>query len=155
MVKAAEILPVLDDIIGFVGDVFKAHEASQAKVAQLQDQLKQKDKVILEKVAANTPPAPDLTKVAFDKTKVQEMMGHLKRMNIIDEPMAVKIAADLEKDPNTLLNLTTRISEALLNTPTEEGTGIAKEAASGGDGSDPDGWDAFASGRPVTLKRYQ
>jgi len=56
MIKAAEILPVLDDIIGFVGDVFKAHEASQAKVAQLQDQLKQKDKVILEKVAANTLP---------------------------------------------------------------------------------------------------
>lgn len=152
MVKAAEILPVLDDIIGFVGDVFKAHEASQSKVAQLQEQLKQKDKVILEKVATNVP---DATKVAFDKTKVQEMIGHLKCMNIINDDMGVKIAADLEKDPNTLLNLTTRISEALLNSPTPEGGGIAKEAASdGSDDSDPDGWGAFAQGRPVKLKRY-
>ena len=52
MIKAAELVPLLDSVIGFVSDAVNARDAAQAKVAQLTAQPADKEKSILEKVAA-------------------------------------------------------------------------------------------------------
>jgi hypothetical protein len=150
-IKAADILPVLDNIIGFVTEALTAYDAVQVKNAQLEKQLADKDKILLEKVAAT--PAP----LKFNEEDVQQTLASLQSMNIIDQALATKLAADISKDPHAVLPLLTKISAALITTGTSEGEGIEKEAGVLSedeiDPEDPDGWKAFREGRQVKLRR--
>ncbi len=150
-IKVAEFLPVLDGIIGFMGEALSANDAAQVKIAQLEAQLLDKDKVILEKVASASAAVPNTP--VFKREEVARTLDRLQELNIINGEMNVKFASDIAADPRTILPLLTKISEALLAAPAVEGVGIEKEAAADGtDDSDPDGWGAFARGQPVKLK---
>jgi len=149
-VKVAEILPVLDGLIGFMQEALGAHDALAVKNAQLETQLASREKIYLEKVASASTIAPAV-KFAFNQDKVTAMLSRLQEMNIIDSQLATKYANDIQANPEVLLPLVTQISEALLAAPDAEGTGIVKEAASDTD-DDPDGWKAFGEGRPVRQK---
>jgi hypothetical protein len=129
-------------------EALTALDASQTKVAQLESQLADKDKIILEKVAAKAAATP-----VFNDTDVQSTLAQLQEMNIIDEPFAIKLAAQIKEDPRVMLGLLTKISEALLKAPVS-GEGIEKEASADNvNPADPDGWGDFAAGRRVKLVR--
>lgn len=141
-IKAADFLPVLDQIIGFMTEALNEADVSRAKVAQLEAKVADADRIILEKVAAaNTQ--------VFKEEEVRKTLDALKAMNIIDEPLAIKYAADIKQDPRVILPLLTKISEALISAPPWEGSGIEKEAAANAE--DPDGWNRFSKGLPVKL----
>jgi len=111
-IKAADFLPVLDQVIGFVTEALQAYDAATVKVAELQSQLASKDKVILEKVAAaNAPREP-----VFNDEEVIKTLNRLQEMRIIDQEMATKFASDIKADHHLILPLLTRISEALIST---------------------------------------
>ncbi len=145
-IKVAEFLPVLDQITGFMTEALTALDASQTKVAQLESQLADKDKIILEKVATKAA-AP-----VFKEADVQSTLDRLQEMNIIDSGMSTKLANEIKEDPKVMLGLLTKISEALILDPVREGGGIEKEASADNvNPTDPDGWGDFAAGRRVKL----
>lgn len=143
-IKAADVLPVLDDVMGLVDDVLKVNDTYVTKLAQLEKQLAAKDKVILEKVASTGP--------VFKPESITGTLNRLQEMNIIDASHATKIASDIDRDPHEVLGLLTKISEALILSHNGEGSGIEKEAGANDD-PDPDGWGAFAAGHRVLLKK--
>jgi hypothetical protein len=75
----------------------------------------------------------------------------LEDHHLIDAATHEKIAQELKRDPNSVFTLLTKISESLLGA-SSEGAGVEKEATDLANADDPDGWLAFAAGKPVAVK---
>jgi len=133
-----DITAVIDQALELAEIALQESEAMQSKVAQLEG-----EKIILEKVASKSP---------FNPQVVEASMKRLEDMGLFDPAACEKIAAELNQNPNSVFRLLDRVSETLLTIP-GDGHGIKKEAGTESNDEDPDGWHAFAQGRPVAVRK--
>ena len=124
-----------------VQSLVKEKEELQHKVAELSE-----NNILLEKVAKETEEKYSVvveTKEEessvkfFPKERIEETVNKLVKLSYISPVYSEQIVDEIEKDPNTVLSLLEKISEASTALP-NSGVGIAKEASV--DNVDPDGW---------------
>lgn len=148
MSELKEIVPVLDQVIEFMESALNEKQADSTKIQELATSLKKakedQEKVILEKVAAAKAEF-------FNSEKMEQSLQKLEGMGILDSPNREKIARKIKDDPNTVFPLMVKMAEKLMTVP-GEGNGIDKVADDSVDG-DPDGWQAYAEGRKVEVRR--
>lgn len=151
--EAVAVLPVLDEVIGFMEQALKEGNDHQATITQLKAGLAKlqadQDRIVLEKVAAAKA-------TFFDKAALDMALGKLEGMGIIDSTSHEKLGRRIEEDPNLVLPLLTKVAETLMSAP-GEGSGIEKDASGGSlldtSDADPDGWKAMAEGKTVVIRR--
>jgi hypothetical protein len=145
-----ELVPVLDDVIGFMEEALQSKQADENRITSLTDALKKakadQERVILEKVAA--------ARASFlDESTMKEALTRLQTMGIITDRGNEKLASRFKGDPNAVFPIMVKIAENLLTAP-GDGSGIDKEGKTeSGSEADPDGWIDFAQGKPVKVKR--
>ena len=133
------LVPVLDTVLDFAQSALENHAADQARIAELQSKVAQHDRVILEKVAA-------VKANALDPEQVDQVLNNMVGMHLLSREEGVKVASKLKRDPQSSLDLITKMAEMLV-TPSE-----GREHDSGSvESEDPDGWTAFAEGHRVRL----
>ena len=141
-----DALPAADYIeesMELVQSLVKEKEELQQKVAELSE-----NNIVLEKVAKENEEkyssAVEESKKAvefFPKERIQETVERLVKLSYISPVYSEQIVDEIEKDPNTVLSLLEKISEASV-TP-NSGVGIAKESSV--TDVDPDGWTRLRS----------
>ena len=131
----------IEESMELVQSLVKEKEELQHKVAELSE-----NNILLEKVAKETEEkysAAVETKEEessvefFPKERIEETVDKLVKLSYISPVYSEQIVDEIEKDPNTVLSLLEKISEASTALP-NSGVGIAKEASV--DNVDPDGW---------------
>jgi hypothetical protein len=150
--NVAAVLPVFDQVIGFMEEALKESTARDEQIAHLKASLSKlqsdQERITLEKVATARA-------TFFDKTATDTMLSKLEGMGIIDTNNREKIARRITDDPNYILPLIIKVAETLMSAP-GEGSGVdAKEASmlDVPDTGDPDGWWDMAEGKPVAVKK--
>lgn len=147
---ATDLIPVLDDVIGFMEEALQTKQADENRINSLTDALKKakadQERVVLEKVAA--------ARASFlDDATMKEALSRLQTMGIITDRGSEKLASRFKSDPNSVFPIMVKLAENLLTAP-GDGSGIDKESsAAAGAEADPDGWTDFAHGKPVKVKR--
>lgn len=134
----------LETVTDFMSAAVKENEALTSKVAELQRHIGDQERIYLEKVAAAKQPA-------IPSTEIDRTLGLLVSMNILDQDTSTKIASEIQRDPVKLCGLLIKVAEAITTAP-GEGGGVEKEGAEA-NSADPDGWHAFAEGKPVRVIR--
>ena len=132
----------IEESMELVQSLVKEKEELQHKVAELSE-----NNVLLEKVAKETEEqcsseVMEIKKAAeevsfFPKERIEETVNKLVKLSYISPVYSEQIVDEIEKDPNTVLSLLEKISEASIALP-NSGVGIAKEASV--NNIDPDGW---------------
>lgn len=144
---ASEIVPVLDAAIEFMEEALLAKQADDQRIQELTTSLKkakaEQERIVLEKVA-------EARKGIINEGVVKEALARLQSMGILDQSNSVKLASRFIDEPNSVFPMMVKLAEKLLSAP-GDGAGIEKEAAASE--SDPDGWGAYAEGRPVKVVR--
>lgn len=142
--------PQLDQMAEFVETSLKTSSQQEARIVELQAKLAQlnadQEKIVLEKVASARA-------TFFDTAALETALAQLEGMGVIDTTAHEKLARRIKDDPNMVFPLLSKVAASLMSAP-GEGAGIEKEAgALNVDSEDPDGWVAFAQGKPVQVKR--
>jgi hypothetical protein len=144
VIDEKNLVPVLDQFLGFVDEALAEHEASQTKIADLNHRLVESERLLLEKVAA-----AQKTASPFSEDLIHQTVRQLAELHVVHPHDCAKIAAELRANPAQSLTMLVKISESLLFP--KEGMGIPKNT--GPEASfDPDGWTDMAAGRPVQIK---
>jgi hypothetical protein len=127
-----------------VQSLVKEKEQLQLKVAELSE-----NNIVLEKVAIeNEEKYSSAVKEAknkeefFPKEKIKQTVDRLVKLSYISPVYSEQMVEEIEKDPNTVLSLLEKISEASVSLP-NSGVGIAKESSV--TDVDPDGWTRLRS----------
>ena len=136
-IDGKHLLPVLDSVSDLVSVAMHQHQSDAGTIADLQRKLAQAraDNVTLEKVAS--APRPVLDPVFVDKT-----LGQLVSMRLLSPGEDVKLASQLQKNPNVVLDVLTKMAETLV-TPSE-GHSVERDADDKLLDEDPDGWFSAA-----------
>ena len=121
-----ETLDFIEQSLGTIKGLEKQNEELTAKVAELEEA-----KVTLEKVASEAAEglSPD---------RVKSVVDGLVKLSYINPLYADQVSEKINSDPNVVLDLLEKISEASVALPSS-GRGIAKEASEQ-ESTDPDGW---------------
>ena len=138
------LLPVLDQVVGFMEDALGLQESQRVKLAELsqRNQVLEADKVRLEKVASSLIP--------LDATQLQQTLIKLAAMGVIDGRYREDLETKFLEDPNVLLPFVIKVAE-ILRSSSDQGRGISSEDPL--PVNDPDGWGDFLAGRAVKLRR--
>lgn len=122
-----------------IDDLKESNQQLQDKVAELQDNA-----ITLEKVANQKEEELKLVKESsailmepFSKDKIEKVVAKLVKLAYIAPSYAEHVTNDIVKNPEIVLDLLGKISEASLSLPSS-GTGISKESSF--NQVDPDGW---------------
>ena len=133
----------IEESMELVQSLVKEKEELQQKVAELSE-----NNIVLEKVAkeneekySSAVEDSKKTEEFFPKERIQETVERLVKLSYISPVYSEQIVDEIEKDPNTVLSLLEKISEASV-TP-NSGVGIAKESSV--TDVDPDGWTRLRS----------
>ena len=121
-----ETLDFIEQSLDTIKGLEKQNEELTAKVAELEEA-----KVTLEKVASEAAEglSPD---------RVKSVVDGLVKLSYINPLYADQVSEKINSDPNVVLDLLEKISEASVALPSS-GRGIAKEASEQ-ESTDPDGW---------------
>ena len=145
----SELVSVLDQVIEFMEEALSSKQADEQRISGLASELKKArddhERILLEKVAK-------AKSEAVDPKIVKEALARLQGMGIVTSENSIKLAARFTADPNAAFPMMVKLAEKLLSAP-GDGSGIEKESADKSEGKDPDGWDDFAAGRKVQVKR--
>lgn len=133
---AAEVDPLIQDLTSQLEAALLVAQDATEKLAA----VRAEQKVMLEKVASLKPQT-----LSLDPTLIDQALGTLEDLAIMDPRGREKIAADLTADPNNALRLLERVVNLSAEAP-QQGRGVPKNAsafnsASGESESDPDGWN--------------
>ena len=134
----------IEESMELVQSLVKEKEELQQKVAELSE-----NNIVLEKVAIeNEEKYSSAVKEAnnkqefFQKEKIQQTVDRLVKLSYISPVYSEQIVDEIEQDPNAVLSLLEKISEATTSLP-NSGVGIAKESSV--TDVDPDGWTRLRS----------
>lgn len=147
---ASEFVPVLDQVIEFMEEALHVKQADETRIGELLASLKKaqadQERIVLEKVAA--------AKASFlDEQVMSEALARLQGMGIINPTSSVKLASKFKAEPSSVFPMMVKLAEKLLTAP-GDGEGISKDAGDAGvSDKDPDGWEDFAAGRAVKIRR--
>jgi len=102
--------------------------------------VRAEQKVMLEKVASLRPQT-----ISLDPVQIDQALGTLEDLAILQPSGREKIAADLTADPNNALRLLSRVVTLSAEAP-QQGRGLPKSASgfnapTSSSDSDPDGWN--------------
>ena len=81
--------------------------------------------------------------IEFSKEKIESVVSSLVKFSYINPLYADQVTEKIASDPNTVLELLEKVSEASVALPSS-GRGIAKEASS--EDPDLDGWTSLKRG---------
>jgi len=113
------------EVLDFIESSLKEIESLRTKNAELI-----KDKVILEKVASTQ-------QETFEESKIEQAVRKLSESRLIDPLQSQKVASLIKEDPEIVLDLMIKISEA--NMGVSNGHAVQKGEDYYNE-SDPDGW---------------
>jgi len=126
MSSEEETLEFIEQSLDTIKGLEKQKEELTAKVAELEEV-----KVTLEKVASEASEG-------LSSGRVKSVVSGLVKLSYINPLYADQVSEKINSDPNVVLDLLEKISEASVALPSS-GRGIAKEASEQ-ESTDPDGW---------------
>ena len=126
MSAESDTLEYIEDSLTTIEGLEKDKEELTAKVAELTG-----EKVRLEKVASES----------LSSERVESVVERLVKLAYINPLYADQVSEKINSDPNVVLDLLEKISEASVALPSS-GRGIAKEGSE--QEPDPDGWTSLA-----------
>jgi hypothetical protein len=137
-----------NQIIGVVESVQRLVK-SAAELSDENASLQQQNRELTAKLAKAEQDRVALVKVAaFDADKLKATLEHLIAAKLIEPAVMEKAAGLAQQDPNFVLGMMLKVANTV-STAEGVGYGSRKPAI---DQGDVDGWDAFATGRPVVRR---
>lgn len=132
-----DTLDFIEESLGTIQGLEEKNKELTAKLAELKEA-----NVELEKVASELQEKPQTTELSHEKIK--SVVDSLVKFSYINPLYADQVTEKIASDPNTVLELLEKVSEASVALPSS-GRGIAKEASEA-DEVDPDGWTSLRRG---------
>lgn len=133
-----DTLDFIEESLGTIQGLESKNKELTAKLAEMKEA-----NVELEKVASDLKIKPK--GIEFSKEKVESVVSSLVKFSYINPLYADQVTEKIASDPNTVLELLEKVSEASVALPSS-GRGIAKEASASKD-SDLDGWTSLRTNR--------
>lgn len=134
-----DTLDFIEESLGTIQGLEEKNKELTAKLAEMKEA-----NVVLEKVASNLQ--EKTTESNLDSEKIKSVVDSLVKFSYINPLYAEQVTEKIASDPNTVLELLEKVSEASISLPSS-GRGIAKEASSNSDNPDLDGWASLRTNR--------
>ena len=126
-----DTLDFIEESLGTIQGLEERNKELTAKLAEMKEA-----NVELEKVASKLKDRPE--GIEFSEEKIKSVVDSLVKFSYINPLYADQVSEKIASDPNTVLELLEKVSEASVALPSS-GRGIAKEASESNE-VDPDGW---------------